>query len=88
MAGVVFDYEFKGTKRPAAPSPPGAFDPEPAPRRGRLKGQRCRVLAKGECGTAVVEFEDGYMTTTARSALRHIKRKPHTGEEVSDGDEE
>lgn len=34
------------------------------------KGQSCRVLVRGKMNTILVEFEDGFMTTTSRYAVR------------------
>lgn len=39
-------------------------------RLGRRKGQRCRVLARGRMNTILVEFEDGFLVTTSRYAVR------------------
>lgn len=37
------------------------------------KGQLCRVLARGEMNSILVEFEDGYKVVTSRFAVRLIK---------------
>ena len=37
------------------------------------KGQRCRVLATGRLGTALVRFEDGVTHVTSRRGLRKIE---------------
>lgn len=34
------------------------------------KGQPCRVLVRGKMNTILVEFEDGFKTTTSRFAVR------------------
>lgn len=34
------------------------------------KGERCRVLARGKMNTALIEFEDGFLVTTSRYAVR------------------
>jgi hypothetical protein len=34
------------------------------------KGERCRVVARGEMNSGLVEFEDGYLVVTSRSGLR------------------
>lgn len=39
-----------------------------------LKGQRCRVLARGKLNTALVEFvETGVKHVVSRNALRKVK---------------
>lgn len=40
------------------------------PVRAKLKGRRCRVLARGRMNSILVEFEDGYKTVTSRWAVR------------------
>jgi len=37
------------------------------------KGQPCKVLARGEMNSILVEFEDGYKVVTSRFAVRLIK---------------
>ena len=37
------------------------------------KGQRCRVLATGRLGSALVRFEDGVTHVTSRRGLRKIE---------------
>lgn len=37
------------------------------------KGQRCRVLATGRLGSAMVRFEDGVVHITSRRGLRKIE---------------
>ena len=45
------------------------------------KGQRCRVLVRGRrMNTVLVEFEDGYLVTTSRYAVRRARSE-------SDGEE-
>lgn len=50
------------------------------PVRAAIKGQRCRVLARGALGTVLVITEDGTQVTTALRALRRLSRRhPATG---------
>ncbi len=44
------------------------------PVRRRLKGRRCRVLARGALNSALVEFEDGEQHVVSRNALRKEKK--------------
>lgn len=44
------------------------------------KGQRCRVLVRGKMNTILVQFEDGFMTTTSRYAVRKPKGERDGGE--------
>lgn len=49
------------------------WKPKPPP--GRTvdrKGQRCRVVARGNMQSVLVEFEDGYRVITSRYAVRRI----------------
>jgi len=39
------------------------------------KGQSCRVLARGNMNSILVEFEDGYKVITSRFAVRKKKVK-------------
>lgn len=41
--------------------------------RARLKGRRCRVLARGGRNTVLVEFDNGERVTTSRRAIRRLK---------------
>ncbi len=43
------------------------------PKRMILCGQRCRLLASGKFGSALVEFENGAREITSRRALAKIK---------------
>jgi len=38
------------------------------------KGQPCRVLARGNMNSILIEFEDGYKVITSRYAIRRITR--------------
>lgn len=42
------------------------------PKRAELKGRRCRILATGALGSALVQFENGEKVNTSRRALRRI----------------
>ena len=46
------------------------------PRSCRRIGQRCRVLVEGAKYTALVEFDDGYRTTTDRRGARLADSRP------------
>jgi hypothetical protein len=37
-------------------------------------GRRCRVVARGTMGSALLEFEDGYRVVTSRGGLRRADR--------------
>lgn len=41
--------------------------------RPELKGQLCRVLARGKMNAALVQFESGEKVITSRNALRKAK---------------
>jgi hypothetical protein len=38
------------------------------------KGQRCRIVARGERNSILVEFEDGFRVCTSRHAVRLLKK--------------
>jgi len=38
--------------------------------RAKMKGKRCRVLARGKMNSVLIEFEDGTKTVTSYRALR------------------
>lgn len=40
------------------------------PKRPTLYGRRCRILATGKLGSALIEFENGQREVTSRRALR------------------
>ena len=40
---------------------------------GHRKGQRCRIVARGNLNSAMVEFEDGTRVITSRYAVRRHK---------------
>ena len=42
-------------------------------RRARLRGRRCRILARGSLGSVLVEFEDGERVVTSRRAVRRAE---------------
>lgn len=41
--------------------------------RARIKGKRCRVLARGGMNSVLIEFEDGFKTLTSRHSIRKEK---------------
>lgn len=43
-------------------------------KRARLKGRRCRVIARGAMNSVDVEFEDGQREIVSRNALRRNDR--------------
>jgi len=45
-------------------------------RLGDRKGQHCRVLARGRMNTILAEFEDGFLVTTSRYAVRRLVITP------------
>jgi hypothetical protein len=48
--------------------------------RARLKGRRCRVVARGRMSTVLVEFVDtGERVTTSSRALRHASIRDVAG---------
>jgi len=38
----------------------------------KLKGKKCKILARGKMNTCLVEFEDGQRYTISRNALRKV----------------
>jgi hypothetical protein len=45
------------------------------PRRAELKGRRCRIVATGKMGSALVEFENGERVVTSRRAVRSLSKE-------------
>ncbi len=62
---TVFPYRWAWRQKPLADrgTPSRVFDRD-------RKGERCRVVARGEMNSAVIEFEDGYRVVTSRNGLR------------------
>ena len=47
------------------------------PVRAKLKGRRCKVIARGKMRTCTVKFLDtGEVVSTSQRALRNVKEKP------------
>lgn len=44
------------------------------------KGQLCKVLARGEMNSALIEFEDGFLAVVSRNALRKAQEPPQGSE--------
>jgi hypothetical protein len=40
--------------------------------RAKLKGKKCRILARGKMNTCMIEFEDGERHTISLNALRKL----------------
>ena len=45
------------------------------PVRAAIKGQRCRILARGSMGTVLIATEGGVRVTTSIRALRRLTRR-------------
>lgn len=43
------------------------------PKRERMYGRKCLILAHGKMASVLIEFEDGQKEITSRRALRKIK---------------
>ena len=43
------------------------------PKRERMYGKKCRVIAHGKMASVLIEFEDGQKEITSRRALRKNK---------------
>ena len=43
------------------------------PKRERMYGKKCRVMAHGKMASVLIEFEDGQKEITSRRALRKNK---------------
>jgi hypothetical protein len=66
-AGPAFPYVWRWRTMQDPWKPPGKRCAHPL--RGRV-GQRCRVLARGNMNSALLEFEDGFRTVASRNAIR------------------
>jgi hypothetical protein len=48
------------------------------PKRAKMKGRKCRVLARGRMNSCMVEFENGQREVVSRNALRKQGRDEET----------